>query len=131
MTIYEEFFPDSDTIYHYTQKEQQHKWEDDQLSAFSFGIAAYTGSQLTGIITCHITTENPTTAWIDHDNIMLLDKAERQIRTIPNIRMMMIYTEHNETQKQLYKNRGYQVSSMTIWDGKPKAYLMVKFLTEN
>ena len=128
MTVFEEFFPDSETIYHYTQTAPTQKWEDDKLSVFSFGIAAYEGAHLSDIILCRI---EETTAWIelrDHNNEYLLTKAERQIRTIPNIRMIMIYTDYNEAMKQLYKNRGYQVSSMTIWDGNPKAYLMTKLI---
>jgi hypothetical protein len=131
VTIYEEFFPDSDTIYHYTETTPKQEWNDDTLSAFSFGIAAYEGTKLSDIILCRITTENQKVAWLevqDHNNTQLLTKAELQIRTNPYIRMIMIYTEYNETQKQLYKSRGYEVSSMEIWDGKPKAYLMTKLI---
>ena len=138
MATQELFFPDTKTytsMIHTQGVEVCRKkiWIDETISKFSFGIANYTNKALKGFVVCRGDINSPKIMWIDlicarESGSQLLQQAEEHARTINDVRMLMLYSLPDEELKQWYMNRGYDVSTVKIWDGIPKAFLMVKLL---
>ena len=157
MATQELFFPDTYSVKTYTsmihtqgvevcRKKIGQSWIDETISKFSFGIAIYTNKAqigqsinkknnkyLKGFVVCRGDINSPKIMWIDlicarESGSQLLQQAEEHARTINDVRMLMLYSLPDEELKQWYMRRGYDVSIVKIWDGNPKAFLMVKLL---
>ena len=127
------------------------EWINESLSKISFGIVKYRQNAqigqkikskkdnyvIEGFILCRCDTENPFGLWIDlicsteqsRCGKYLLNKAFSYIAEYtPQIKSIMLYSLYDETLKNWYLAQGFFASKVDIWDGKPKAYLMVKYL---
>lgn len=144
MATQELFFPDTYSVKTYTSMIHTQGvevcrnkiWIDETIAKFSFGIANYTNKALKGFVVCRGDINSPKIMWIDlicaressRLGSQLLQQAEEHARTISDVRMLMLYSLPDEELKQWYMHRGYDVSTVKIWDGSPKAFLMVKLL---
>jgi hypothetical protein len=126
------------------------QWINDSISKSSFGYLyitpiAQSGRRslrrksdkfyLHGFIACR-TDENATSVWIDlvcsreRSKIgkLLMEISENRIKSIKNIKSIKLYSLYDEKLKKWYNNIGFSAESVRIWDAKPKAYLMEKYI---
>lgn len=87
---------------------------------------------LHGFVLCRIETN---IAWVDlicsRENSkvgQLLIDLEENIKKNKDVKVIQLYSLPKQSLKKWYIKMGYSVSDVRIWDGKPKAYLMQKFI---
>ena len=141
------FFPTSDKIELFNkiivcQKQIKKSWIDMSLDKKSFGYAHMLPKAnkdtdeyyMHGFILCRIDSESPHIGWIDficsrpNSKVGKLLFAEEHIKENKNIKLIQLMSLPEPKLQTWYKKLGFSVSSIDIWDGVPKAFLMTKLL---
>ena len=133
------------------QSKLKKDWINTSLHEASFGIAsilpkAQVGRRslknvddkysLNGFVLCRIDKDDQKTCWIDvicsrqNSKIgeLLIKSAEQKIMENTTVKAIHLYSLPSPRLKKWYMSMSYGVSTVKIWDGVPKAYLMTKFI---